>query len=133
MAEKVLGPVMRGLRPDDPTLRILAAALQRLHAASVPTLVYVGPANLEHLRSLGIDQRRISASLATIRRTVEQEGATFADFHDLLPDSRFRDAGDHYTFEGEPDGTKWLSYRIAVAIMNMTQPPGGGHEQHALQ
>ena len=133
MAEQVLGPVVRGLGSDDPTLRILAAALRRLHAASVPTLSTWDRRTSSTCARSGSTGSRIDASLQTIQRTVEREGAHFADFHALLPDSRFRDAGDHYTFEGDPDGTTWLSYRIAVAIMNMATPTVANSEAHALQ
>jgi hypothetical protein len=118
MAELVLGPVLHGLSPDQPALRLLAAALGRFERAAIPVLVYIEPVNLEHLRAIGVPEEGFAASLAAIRSTAREHGAQLADFHALFPDAAFRDDGDHYTFDGMPNGNNWLGDRIANAIMS---------------
>jgi hypothetical protein len=133
MAERGLGPVLNGLGGDADNLRFLGAALERFRAAGIPTLVYVEPTNLEHLRSLGLSVDRVQDSITAIANTVKQGGALLADFHALFPDAAFRDPGDHYTFSGATNGTNWLGDRIALAIVRDLLPAVPASEEHAVQ
>lgn len=121
MAERMYGPVLSGLARDAAGLRWLDAALARLQHAHVPVLLYLRPMNVEHMRELGLSLERLPVSIAEIRRTAERRGAQVVDLHALLPDGAFTDIGDHYTFDGDPNGTNWLGDRIALAITRSPQ------------
>jgi hypothetical protein len=133
LAEETFAPVLDGVHPDAPPLRFLRAALRLLRAAGIPTLVYIEPTNLEHLRWLGLPTDRVPESITAIAAVVREEGALLADFHAILPDAAFRDPGDHYTFEGTPNGTNLLAERIALAVTRdlLPAPPPG--DRHAVQ
>jgi hypothetical protein len=120
--EQILGPVLDGLSPDHPNLRLLAAVLARFRAAEIPVLVYLEPFNVQYVRSLGISLERLPRSVRTIRRVVEGVGAELADLHAALPERAFRDDGDHYTFEGEPNGMYLLARRLAEHLVGKDQP-----------
>jgi hypothetical protein len=122
--EQSFAAVLQGLTPENPALQMLGSALERFRVAGIPTLVYLRPVNVEHLRSLGISTAHLRESLLTLQRTVLSHGAQLVDLHALLPDSAFSDAGDHYTFQGAPNGAAWLGDRIANAIVE-TEPKHG--------
>lgn len=117
LAERTVGTLLEGLPPDHPLLQMMTAALERFRRARIPVLVYLEPLNIEHLQQLGLDTSRLPRSIRVIERTLRAAGAQVADYHALLPDAAFRDAGDHYTFEGDPNGTAWLGDRIAYSIV----------------
>jgi hypothetical protein len=117
-AERSLAPLLRGVSPQHPTLRILAAIVARFTRAHIPTLVYAAPINVEHMRRLGLPVEEVDRSLQTIAQVVQQHGGEFVDLHAVLPDRAFRDPGDHFTFDGEPNGTFRLASRVAAALMN---------------
>jgi hypothetical protein len=133
MAQAMFGPALEGLSADDPGLRMLDAALLRLQRAHIPALVYLRPNNVQHLAALGLSLDRLPDTVATIRRSVERRGARLADFHALFPDAAFTDSGDHYTFEGDPNGTNWLGDRIAFELMQSAPSTYAAGASHAVQ
>jgi hypothetical protein len=128
-----LAPIVRGLSAQHSGLRILAAVLARFRRANIPTLVYVEPINVEHLRSIGLPLDQLPGSLRTIQRAVEREGAEFVDFHDILPERAFRDAGDHYTFDGQPNGTFRLASALAAVLIDKVSPESIESADNAVQ
>jgi hypothetical protein len=116
-AERSLAPLLRGVSAEHPTLRILAAIVARFTRARIPILVYAAPVNVEHMRSLGLPMENVERSLRTVARVVRKQRGQFVDFHAVLPERAFRDPGDHFTFEGEPNGTFRLASEIAAAIV----------------
>jgi hypothetical protein len=121
--EPMLGEALGGIEPGHPRLRILKATLDRYRRAGIPTLVWVAPTNIEHLRSLGLSLTGIDRSMTTLRQLVESSGAMFADFHALLPDKAFRDEGDHTTSSGESGGVRVLAEELAVSIVRLKSQP----------
>jgi hypothetical protein len=115
--ERSLAPLLLGVSPQHPTLRILSAVLDRFARAGIPTLIYATPVNIEHVHNMGLSTDAIDRSMQTVARVVHQHGADFVDFHALLPDRAFRDPGDHFTFDGQPNGTFRLASRVAAAIV----------------
>jgi hypothetical protein len=132
-AQRNLAPVLRGVTAREPTLRVLAALLARFRRAHIPTLVYIEPINVEHVRQLGFSLDGLSRSLRSIRRTVESAGAQLADLHAVLPDGAFRDEGDHYTFAGQPNGTFRLASQLASVLRARLPPIAPGDPAHAVQ
>jgi hypothetical protein len=124
-AERSLAPLLRGVSPEHPTMRILSAIVARLTRAHIPILVYAGPVNIEHMRKLGLPMQEVERSLQTVARVVRQQGGEFVDLHAALPERAFRDPGDHFTFDGQPNGTFRLASRVAAALMNSlpAEPP----------
>ena len=106
-----------GASGDANRLHILKATLDYFHRSGIPTVVWVAPVNIDHLRSLGLSIDGLSRSLGTIRKLVESSGAGFVDFHALLPDGAFRDARDHVTPDGEASGATALGEVLARVIL----------------
>jgi hypothetical protein len=121
-AARSLAPLLRGLSSEHPTLRILAAVVARFRRAQIPIMVYTAPINVEHMRHLGLPMQEVERSLHTVAKVVQREGGEFVDLHDVLPERAFRDSGDHFTFEGQPNGTFRLASRVAAAMMNAVSP-----------
>ena len=106
-------------------LRSLEAVLRRYREAEIPTLVYVVPVNVEHIRQLVVyDEAGLRHSLDLIEDRVRSAGATFADLHDAFPDSAFRDFSDHLGFEGEDSGVKQMADRLALLVLRQAHPRG---------
>ncbi len=119
------GPALRGVDPEHPVLRALEAVLRRYREAEIPTLVYVVPVNVEHIRQLVVyDEAGLRHSLDLIEDRVRSAGATFADLHDAFPDSAFRDFADHLGFEGEDSGVKQMADRLALLVLRQAHPRG---------
>lgn len=121
--ERVMAPVLRGLPANHPNLRLLANVLARFRAANIPVLVYIEPFNIEYIRSQGLSLAGLPKTLRNIRRTVEGEGGELLDLHAILPERAFIDAGDHYTFEGEPNGTFLVARRLAARLARGERSP----------
>jgi hypothetical protein len=121
--EAMLGAVLRGVDPKSSRLTLLHVLLGEFHAAGIPTLVWVSPVNVEHMRSLGLSMDGLDRSMENIRFVVESTGATFLDLHDVLPRDAFRDSGDHYTFDGRPNGTAIVGARLGAAIKRALPVP----------
>jgi hypothetical protein len=97
MVKTTLGNALGGIPATHARLRVLEATLDHFHRSGIPTVVWVAPVNIDHLRSLGLSLDGLERSLATVQEVVESSGAGFVDFHALLPDREFRDGGDHVT------------------------------------
>lgn len=119
--EATFGAVLGGMERPNARLEVLGALLDHLRRAGVPVLVWASPVNVEYMRSLGLSMSGLDRSMVTIRRTVEQNGATFLDLHALLRDEAFRDLGDHYTLEGEVNGAEHVAEPLAEAIQSALQ------------
>ena len=113
------GAAMRGVEADLPVLQVLGATIRAFGRSGIPTLVFICPANLEYMASLGmVDEEGLGRTLAAIRREVVASGGEFADFHAALPDRAFRDAAGHLTHQGEFDGPARLAELVAPSIAN---------------
>jgi len=123
MLDRQIGSLMRGMDADSPRLRLLGALLRRFHEAGIPTVVWLSPINVEHLKSLGMSFAGLDHSIASVRAVVEASGAELADFHGLLPDALFRDAGDHFTLDGEHSGGAILAPRLGRALLRAVPSP----------
>ena len=111
------GDTLAGIDPGHPVLRVFAATLARLRAGGIPILVYVAPANVEHMRRLGIlDARGLAATVASIEQLTLAAGADFVDLHDLFPDGAFRDASGHLAYEGDIDGPAAVAEALAPSL-----------------
>jgi hypothetical protein len=137
--EAMLGAVLGGIDTHNGRLEVLEALLRTFRRADIPVFVWVSPVNVQHMRSLGLSMDGLDKSLEVVRVLVEQTGAHFLDLHAALPDSAFRDSGDHYTLDGEPNGAAILASRLAPAIQRAAPAPpasAGGpasNAQHAVQ
>lgn len=114
--DTMLGAVLGGIDAHNGRLEVLEALLRTFRRADIPVLVWVSPVNVQHMRSIGLSMDGLDKSLAVVQALVEKAGAHFLDLHAALTDPAFRDSGDHYTLDGEPDGTAILAARLASAI-----------------
>jgi len=111
------GDALAGIDPGHPVLRVFAATLARLQAGGIPVLVYVTPANVEHMRRLDIlDEIGLAATVAAVEEVSLAAGADFADLHDLFPDEAFRDASGHLAYEGAIDGPTAVAEALAPLL-----------------
>jgi hypothetical protein len=133
VAERIMAPVLTGLSPRHPNLQVLSRVLARLRAAHIPALVYLEPFNVEYLRGLNIPMDGLPRSLRSIRGVVEEQGAQLLDLHDILPDAAFRDEGDHYTFDSEPNGTFLVARRLASQLAGDPPTQQAMNTGHAVQ
>jgi hypothetical protein len=137
--DAMLGSVLGGIDAHDDRLKVLEALLRTFRRADIPVLVWASPVNVQHMRSLGLSMDGLDRSLETVRAVVEPAGARFLDLHAVLTDLSFRDSGDHYTLEGEANGTAIVASRLARAIQRaMPAPPEktgvpASSAQHAVQ
>lgn len=122
---KLLGNALSGVDGNEPRIRILLALIDRFIAAGIPTLVWVAPVNVEHLRSVGIATDGLDRTSSVLNRLVTEHGATFLDFHEVVGDAGFLDHGDHLQFEGKPATTEVIGTLIAMALAR-TAPPSSG-------
>ena len=121
-----LGPVLRGVEPDDASLRVLEATIRIYRDRDVDVLVYANPTNVEHMEEVGVldapPGRGLEQTVESIRQVSSRAGAHFLDLHALLADDRFRDGAGHLRVkEGGPDGPAELAAGIAPAIRD--RPP----------
>jgi hypothetical protein len=133
LVEKIMGPVLSGLSTHHPNLELLARVLGRLRAAHIPVLVYIEPFNIQYIRSLNVSMAGLPRSLRNIRRVVEGQGAELLDLHSILPDAAFRDPGDHYTYEGEPNGTFLVARRLAAQLAGNVPTQQAMNISHVVQ
>jgi hypothetical protein len=109
---------LAGVKPDDVAIRMLGATVRRFVNAGIPTLVYVAPINVEHMREVGaLTGDGVVQSLAHLGVAVRAAGGTYADFHDLLSDAHFIDAAGHLTFEGEHNGGALFARELAPLLL----------------
>jgi len=123
------GDSLAGIDPGHPVLRVFAATLARLRAGGIPVLVYVAPANVEHMRRLGIlDARGLAATVASIEEVSLAAGAIFVDLHDLFPDEAFRDANGHLAYEGAIHGPATVAEALAPSLAPALERSPGGRD-----
>lgn len=104
--------VMDGLEADSTYLRVMDQLLASFRASGIAVVVYVAPINVEHVTAIGAyDRDRISSAMARLEAVCQERGATFLDFHALLPDEAFVDAGDHL------DHANWKQSSLPVATL----------------
>jgi hypothetical protein len=125
-SEIYLGSFLAGLETDADGLRFLDALLSHLSGAGLPTVVYVSPINVEHLRKLGLyDEVSVNRSMASIRSVCEKQGARLLDLHALLPDTAFTDHLDHMVHAKEwndPEGSADIADRVNRALSASLRP-----------
>lgn len=110
------GPALSGVSVDHPVLRALGAAVEDLVRRGVPVLVYVNPANVEHLERLELlDREGLARTVRSVESVVAHAGGRVADFHALLPDEAFADPSGHFTHAGRKNGSRTLAEAIAAA------------------
>lgn len=107
-----------GIRPDNPPLRFLTSAVKTLRAAGIDVTVFAMPLNLDYWRSFGVfrDASGLRRTVDCVRDEVEAAGASFADLHDVLPTSAFRDPA-HFRFEQPHDGTQQVAEAMAAVLI----------------
>jgi hypothetical protein len=125
-ALSTLGIPLRGFGPTYPPMLTLGALLRRFVEANKRPLVWIAPLNVEHLHGLGIDTAGVDRSVESIRKVVEDSGATLLDLHAALPDDAFADPADHPTSEGERSGTDIVGVRLARALLASGSGGGSG-------
>lgn len=97
--------VTSGLRPDDPTLRMLAATVRYFTERDVDVLVFAFPMNVSWLQSLGVSTGEdIARSMQTVAAVVEAENGQFLDLHAIVPRSGFADRAGHLGYADGVDG-----------------------------
>jgi hypothetical protein len=112
------GDALGGLEPDHPALRALDLGLGRFGRAEIPTLVYLNPINVEHLREIGVlDPVEIARSAALYREIAEGRGAEFLDLHDYLPDRYFLDAPGHFFSTEELNGPAMMADALSPSVL----------------
>jgi len=106
-----------GIRPSNPPLRLLVAAITTLEKAGTRVMVVAMPVNLDHWHEYGAlpDTRGIGETVATVREEVTAVGADFADLHQLLPGRAFRDT-IHLRFDEPDDGTQQAADALAPIL-----------------
>jgi len=112
------GVALNGLPEKHPVLRLLSATVRTLSLSGTEVLVYVVPANVDHMKALGVhNQAGLRETMRTLRKALELNGASVFDFHDLFPDRGFRDAGGHFTIEPDFHGPRLLAKQVAEAMI----------------
>jgi hypothetical protein len=112
------GPLLDGLRSDDPNLVMLSATIEAFRSHGSDVLVYANPINIDHIRKMELlDPERLAISLANIEQAVHGSGATYLDLHDAFPDDAFRDQPGHFAYEGDFNGPAELAKLLAPAIV----------------
>lgn len=120
---KVLGTALSGIDGTEPRVRVLLALIDRFERAGKPTLVWVAPVNVEHIRSVGISTDGLDRTTNVLRRLVMAHGAAFFDFHSVVSDDGFLDHGDHLRSKGTPAMTEVIGTLLAAAIARTAPPP----------
>ena len=90
------------LDPAAPPVRVFTAALRRLHAAGVPTIVLLAPVHIQALRmNTGYTTRDIPGTIRVLREASEANGAMVLDLTHAIGEERlFVDAYTHLNEEG---------------------------------
>ena len=110
------GIALDGRVGESDALVMLRAAVQALTDRGVPTLVYVGPVNREHMMEIGVwNEAGLKQSIQAIRQAMRDAGGELLDLHDILPDAGFRDGAGHYTVRGV-DGPALVADALAPAV-----------------
>jgi hypothetical protein len=123
------GVTLDGVGPDDPVLEMLGALVRVFRERDIPVLVYVDPLNVEHLAQVDPVETAETAETAGspgLERTLEsieavarEAGAGFADLHDLLPDTGFRDGAGHLSVTRDtPDGPLHVAEALAPVVLS---------------
>lgn len=117
--ESRFGKALEGVRPDEPSLEVLAAAIHVFRGRGIPVLVYTNPTNVEHIASvIPSAPRGLALTLASIEVVAREAGARFVDLHDLLPNRGFRDFAGHLAVSGRvPDGPLHLAGKLAPVVV----------------
>lgn len=116
------GPVLAGVEPDHPVLRMMGAAVSAYRSDGIRVIVYAIPTNVEYFARVGIDgEQGLRKSITNMRRAVEVNGGIFLDLHRLLPDRGFRDFAGHFTFEPPLDGPAMVARRLAPVVEQLAR------------
>jgi hypothetical protein len=116
-ARRYMGELMAGIDEDHWVLGVLRAILDDFRARGTATILYIPPVNVERLRTVGVyDEAGLSRSLELLEHIAIETGAEFADLHDLLPDTVFRDGGGHFKYEPPYDGPRLVAAALAPYV-----------------
>jgi hypothetical protein len=112
------GAALSGIPEDHPVLLALAGTLAAFERAGIPVFVYLTPANVEYMQTLGLlDGAGLDETVRQVERVVVANGGEFLDLHALLPDGAFRDATGHFTVGEAFDGPALLAEALAPAFL----------------
>jgi hypothetical protein len=127
------GPALDGIRPGNPAVEVLAAAVRRFRRDGIRVLVYASPANIANMETGGVlDEEGLQKTLEVIAGAVRAEGGEFADFHALLPDEAFRDAAGHFSVKANlPDGPLLLGRALAPLVVEEARSAKRGVQREA--
>jgi hypothetical protein len=118
--DRLYGAAFSGIDRDYPPLQIFAALIDRFGRNGIPVIVYIVPANMEYMRSLGlVDEKGLAETIDTLSTLVYESGGILVDLHELLPDQAFRDATGHFTHEGEYDGPQLVASRLLPVVQHL--------------
>ena len=116
------GKAIRGVDPEDPSLRILAATLRHWQSRHIPVLMVVIPINVELVENLGLDDPEgRKQTLDALANVAQSTGAEFLDLHDLLPGESFADWQGHYSLESAPEGPSLIAARMEPFLASMIE------------
>lgn len=125
-------PALDGVEADHPAFQLLAVILGQFADKGIPILVYLTPANIEWMRTIGIlDERGLARTIRTLRGICDTHGAALLDLHALLPDAGFRDGGGHFAAGDQQDGPLLVAERVAPVVQSLLLP--ARVPAHALQ
>lgn len=87
---------------EDPSVRMIEAAVERTADAGARTVVIVTPVPVDRLRDRGYyDAAAYGRAVGFLRDAVEAHGGTLLDLHAALPRDQFRDIHGHFTPQGD--------------------------------
>jgi hypothetical protein len=140
MLRQVFGNVLEGVDESQPRVKYLVSTLDRLREANIPTLLWIAPINVDHMREEQVATEPIARSAATLARLAQAHGATLVDLHAVLRDAEFRDYSDHIQSIGTPPATQRIGRLLARVIASTATAPlrpellqSGAEGDHALQ
>jgi hypothetical protein len=112
------GAALAGISPAHPVTEALESTIEGFHRAGIPVYVYVSPANIDNLEEVGVlDREGLARTLASIEHVTRAAGASYSDFHHLLPNAAFSDPAGHFTHRGPVNGTATLARAIAGEVV----------------
>ncbi len=115
-----------GFREDNPTLRLLGAAMRTYREMGIEVLVYLTPFNREHVENIGVfDREKFERSLRILEAAVTDNGGVFVDLHAIFPDAHFRDKPGHLVYQGEVNGPALLAEALAPRVLEIVRSSGG--------
>jgi hypothetical protein len=121
--DRMYGTAFSGVDRHYSPLQILVALVDRFARNGIPVIVYIVPANMEYMRSLGlVDEKGLARTIDTIATLVYESGGVLVDLHELLPDEAFRDAAGHFTHEGPYDGPRLVASRLLPVVLQQLVP-----------